>query len=122
MKKQGYNQYTSLDYVQIYYLLLQYINNQKKAFQNQLKLPTLSYRWNSRTNQVIYMCNFSPVSTSYPSFFHYTSLKWNSQALHMRDPSVSLHVFKSRIKIHLEIESNAVPIQVASTWRDLCFK
>ena len=28
------------------------------------------------------------------------------------------HVFKSRSKIHLEKESNAVPIQVASTWRD----
>ena len=36
----------------------------------------------------------------------------------MRDPSVSLHLFKSRIKIHLEKESNVVPIQVASTWRD----
>ena len=40
----------------------------------------------------------------------------------MRDPSVSLHVFESRLKIYLEKESNAVPIQVASNWRDLCFK
>ena len=32
---------------------------------------------------------------------------WNSIPLHMRDPSVSLHVFKSRLKIHLEKESNA---------------
>ena len=30
----------------------------------------------------------------------------------MRDPSVSLHVFKSRLKIHLEKESNAVPMLV----------
>ena len=30
------------------------IINQKKASRNQLELPT-SYRWNSRTNQVIYM-------------------------------------------------------------------
>ena len=75
----------------------QYINNQKKAFQNQLKLPTACYRWNSRTNQVIYMGDFFlSISTSYSSFFQYTSLKWNSLPLHMRDPSVSLHVFKSR--------------------------
>ena len=40
----------------------------------------------------------------------------------MRDPSVSLHVLKSLLKIHLDKESNAVPIQVASTWRDFRFK
>ena len=40
----------------------------------------------------------------------------------MRDPSVSQHVFKIRLKIHLERESNAGPIQVASTWRDLRFR
>ena len=74
------------------------------------------------SNQVIYMGNFSSLSTSYSSFFHYTSLKWNSPPLHMRDPSVSLHVFNSRLKTHLEKESNAVPIQVASTWRDFRFK
>ena len=85
-----------------------------------MKLPTATYRWNSRTNQVIYTGNFSSVSTS--SFFHCTALKWNSLPLHMRDPSVSLHVFKIRLKIHLEKESNAVPIQVASTWRDFRFK
>ena len=100
----------------------QYFLIQKKTFQNQLKLPTASYRWNSRTNQVIYLANVSSVSTSYSSFFHYTSLKWNSLPLHMRDPRVRLHVFKSRIKIHLEKESNAVPIQEASTWRDFRFE
>ena len=36
----------------------------------------------------------------------------------MQDQGVSLHVFKSRLKIHLEKESNTVPIQVASTWRN----
>ena len=80
----------------------QYIIDQKKSFQNQLKLPTTSNRWNSRNNQVIYIGNFLSVSTSYSFFFHYTSLKWNSLPLHMRDPSVSLHVVKSRIKFHLE--------------------
>ena len=40
----------------------------------------------------------------------------------MRDSSVSLNVFKSRLKIHLEKESNAIPIQIASTWRDFRFK
>ena len=63
------------------------------------------------------MGNFSSVSTYYLSFFHYTSLKWN-----MRDPNVSLHVFKSRLKIHLEKDSNTVPIQVASTWPEFRFK
>ena len=99
----------------------QYINNQKKAFQNQLKLPTATYRWNHRTNQVIYTGSLSSVLTC-SSFFHCTALKWNSLPLHMRDPSVSLHVFKIRLKTHLEEESNAVPIQVASTWRDFRFK
>ena len=28
----------------------------------------------------------------------------------------------AQLKIHLEKESNAVPIQVASTWRDFRFK
>ena len=40
----------------------------------------------------------------------------------IEEKSVSLHVFKSRLKIHLEKDSNAVPIQVASTWREFCFK
>ena len=40
----------------------------------------------------------------------------------MRDQTVSLHVFKSRTKIYLEKESNADPIQVASTWRDFRFE
>ena len=100
----------------------QYEINQKKAFQIQWKLPRASYRWNSRNNQVIYMGNFLFVSTSYSSFFHYTSRKWNSLPLHMRDPIVSLHIFKSRLTNHLEKESNAVSIQVACTWRDFRFK
>ena len=40
----------------------------------------------------------------------------------MRDPNVNLHVFKSRLKIHLEKDSNTVPIQVASTWPEFRFK
>ena len=74
--------------------LFQYNNSQKNS-QNQLKLPTATYRWNSHTNQVVYVGTFSSVSTSFSSFFHYTSLKWNPLSLHKRDPSVSLHVFKS---------------------------
>ena len=55
LRKQGYNQYTSLDYVQIFDLFLSVLFSQKKSFQNQLKLPTATNRWTSRSNQVIYM-------------------------------------------------------------------
>ena len=65
---------------------------------------------------------FLTVSTSCSSFYPCTSLKWISLPLHMRDPSASLHVFKGRLKFHPEKESKAVPIQVASTWRDFRFE
>ena len=58
----------------------QYIHNQKKAFQNQLKLPTATYRWNSRTNQVIYMGNFSSVSTSHRFPLYFTEVELTTAA------------------------------------------
>ena len=104
----------------------QYFFSQKKSFQNQLKLPTATNRWTSRSNQVIYMGIFLSVSTSFFSLFHSasptTSLNWNSLPLQMRDSSVSVHNFKIRLKIHLKRESNAVLIQGASTCRDFRYK
>ena len=67
--KQGYNQCTSLEYNHISDLLLPVpLMIRKKAFQNQLNLPTATYRSNSRTNQVLYMCNFSWVAVNRSNF------------------------------------------------------
>ena len=97
---------------------LQYINNRKKAFTGRIKLPTANFRLNNRSNQIFLL---GKVSSSSKSFFHNTSLKRNSLPLSMRDTSVSLQVFKSRLKSFLLSESNAIPVQLANTWRDFRF-
>ena len=54
-------------------------------------------------------------------FFHLISLKWNSLPVSMRDTSVSLQVFRSRLKKFLLSESNAVPVHLANTCRHFRF-
>ena len=61
--------------------LFQYLRNTKKAFQRTLKLSTAIFRWNNRTNQIIYVG--SHVSL-FSSFFHHSSSKWNSLPLYLR--------------------------------------
>ena len=99
----------------------QYINK-RKAFVDRIKLPTANFRLNHRSSQIILLGKVPSVSSSFKSFFHHVSLKWNSLPLSMRDTSVSLQVFRSRLKNFLLNESNAVPIHLANTWRDFRFK
>ena len=98
--------------------LFQYLKNTKQAFQNTLKLPTAIFRWNNCTNQIIYVG--SHVSL-FSSFFHHSSSKWNSLPLYLRDTSISLHTFKSRLRKHLTLESSRMPIRTSHTWRDFRF-
>ena len=90
----------------------------KKAFQSTLKLPTAIFRWNKCTNQIIYMG--SHVSL-FSSCFHHSSSKWNSLPLYLRDASISLHTFKSRLRKHLTLESSRMPIHTSHTRRDFRF-
>ena len=94
--------------------LFQYLKITKKAFQSTLQLPTAIFRWNNRTNQIIYVG--SHVSL-FSSFFHHSSSKWNSLPLYLRDTSISLHTFKSPLRKHLTLESSCMPIHTSHTWR-----
>ena len=98
--------------------LFQYLKNTKKAFQSTLKLPTAIFMWNNRANQIIYVR--SHVSL-FSSFFHHSSSKWNSLPLYLRDTSISVHTFKSRLRKHLTLESSRMPIHTSHTWRDFRF-
>ena len=98
--------------------LFQYLKNTKKAFQSTLKLPTAIFRWNNCTNQIIHVR--SHVSL-FSSFFHHSSSKWNSLPLYLRDTSISLHTFKSRLRKHVTLESSRMPIHTSHTWRDFRF-
>ena len=95
--------------------LIQFLKNTKKAFQSTLKLPTAIFRWNNRTDQIIYVGSHASL---FSSFFHHSSSKWNSLPLYLRDTSVSLHTIKSRLRKHLTLESSRVPIHTSHTWRE----
>ena len=83
-----------------------------------IKLPIANFRFNNRSNQMILLGKLPSVSRFSKSFFHHISLKWNS----LRDTSVSLLVFKSRLKSFLVSESYVVPVHSANTWSDFRFK
>ena len=76
------------------------------------------FRCNNRTNQIIYVG--SHVSL-FSSFFLHSSWKWNSLPLYLRNTSISLHTFKSRLRKHLSLESCRMPIHTSHIWRDFRF-
>ena len=100
--------------------LFQYLKKmRKKSFRTYLKIPTATFRWNNCTNQIILVGK--SVSHSSNSFFHHSYLMWNSLPLYLKDTSVNLHTFKSRLKKHLTSESICMPIHISHTWRDFRF-
>ena len=80
--------------------LFQYLKTTKKSLPEHFKSFCGDFWWNNRTNQLIYVG--SHVSL-FSTFFHHSSSKGNSLPLYLRDTSISLHTFKSRLRKHLSL-------------------
>ena len=97
-----YSQYTSLDYVNISDLLLSVHQESENSFPKSVATTygniSMEFPYQSSYLYALFFICFNFLLIVFSLYF----TEWNSLPLHMRDPSVSPHVFKIRLKIYLE--------------------
>ena len=106
----------------MYNILILISYNQKKTFQNTMRLPTANNRLNKRTKQIIFEKHCSTDSLQ-KAFFHLTSKKCNSLPIISRNLENSRTGFKKKLKKFYVSELRNNPICTnTKTWRDFRFR